>query len=73
LTVSKSHCQLFAVIEIAWNSLSQARLIHENLVYMQKKEEKIVAIAKETINQTYIKLKLMAGGIKQKHTYEILK
>ena len=42
-------------------------------MYSNKKEEKMVAIAKECINQTYIKLKLMTGGIKQKHSYEVLK
>jgi hypothetical protein len=60
------------VIEIAWHSLSQAFMIHENPAYLAKKEDKIVAITKETINQTYIKLKLMSGGIKQKSYYEIL-
>lgn len=60
------------MIEIAWHSLSQAFMIHENPAYLAKKEDKIVAITKETINQTYIKLKLMSGGIKQKSNYEIL-
>ena len=40
---------------------------------MNKKEEKMVAITQETINQTYIKLKLMTGGIKQKNSYEVLR
>ena len=40
---------------------------------MSKKEEKMVAITQETINQTYIKLKLMTGGIKQKNSYEVLR
>ena len=50
LSVKKSYSQLFAIIEIAWDSLAQARLIHENLVYIEQKEEKIVTITKETIN-----------------------
>lgn len=72
LAIFKAPQQLFAVIEIAWNSLSQAYMIHESPSYLAKKEDKIVAITKETISQTYIKLKLMTGGIKQKSNYEIL-
>jgi hypothetical protein len=73
LAVWKNPDQLFAVIEIAWRSISQAYQVHENPIYVNKKEEKIVAITKETINQTYIKLKLMTGGIKQKNSYEVLR
>ena len=50
LSIYKSQGQLFGVIEIAWHSLSQAFMIHENPAYLAKKEDKIVSITKETIN-----------------------
>jgi len=73
LAVRKNQDQLFAVIEVAWSSIQQAHHVHENPLYLSKKEEKMVAITQETINQTYIKLKLMTGGIKQKNSYEVLR
>ena len=48
-------------------------IAHENPSYLKKKKEKITQICKEVINQTYIKLKLMTGGIKQKNNYEHLR
>ena len=48
-------------------------MVHENINYLAKKEEKVTSICKEVINQTYIKLKLMTGGIKQKNNYETLR
>lgn len=73
LAVRKNATSLFCIIEIGWHCLEQAQLVHENQSYLNKKQTKVAAIAKETINQTYIKLKLMTGGIKQKHSYEVLR
>ena len=73
LVISKSESQIFAVVEIGWKSIQQALMIHENQMYLNKKEDKIISMAQESINQTYLKLKLLAGGIKQKNSYEKLK
>ena len=50
LRIEKNSHQLFGVIEIAWQYLEQAQLVHENQVYLNNKEEKVVYITKEAIS-----------------------
>lgn len=46
--------------------------MHENQAYLQKKDEKMVSIASEVLQQTYFKLQLLTSQLKTKITFEML-
>jgi hypothetical protein len=59
LAIVKPSGHLFAIMEVCWNSISQAQIVHENSVYLGRKDQKIVSIVRDAISQTYLKLSLV--------------
>ena len=53
LQISKGKSGLIGIVEIGWESLEQAYLVHENHIYLGKKDQKILSVAEHSLNQFY--------------------
>lgn len=61
---------MIAVIEIGWYALQQAQLLHQNITYLNKKDDKVNGVVSESLELYSFKLRLLTSLMKQRVSYE---
>lgn len=64
--------QVIAVIEIGWHTLQQAQLLHQNMIYLNKKDTKVQDMVQDAIDFCSFRLRLITTLMKQRVSYETL-